>query len=924
MFTATPIGSRRARNSRRDQDQRTTEVSRVSSKDRPNIYITDEGARTNLGAKKEDDDARSTHADKDSDGESVVSRYSTRSTTRRARSVLQDKENIVSDRKRSLRGSSIASDLGTLTDVLDTPRARKQSKSRQTPSRRVKTEPKNTTADGNQEKPVNLIDLADSMKPAYPQDYSFSKEEAIYRMLNNENTLHSEISDLPDEKATQIIELDPNKDDNDNDNEHDDLEPNIPTSPYKWALFIPKLVNNLVDDLISMPAIRWFLLFLAGILLAIMIAKLFISSSNIGWSSTFEPPASLPASFEELGNRLFTVERNLEKMSATSQKLDREHIQYLDDRDSKFNSKYNQLAFELEKLILLHAQDFEKLQAISTNADTQSKQSLSEISQNLKNFEQRQDEIHFEINNLFSKFGTDHDRSLARIKEIDGKLMEMATSMLRMQDFLDRAQLSIDSHSKDISGQSKTISHLTSRIDNLDSRVDQALSKLLEQAKQTVVDAIDELLPEQVRVTYDENNFIAVPAKFWKVLESALNYTDEPEQTGISRLQNYFRPILGHQESRPVKYSWEDFISENQAQLDEYLDASINGWYDKLEDRTAFVSKAQFVELVGQEFEALKRDVVVTTHNSKEEIYQYVDTILEQRAGQPIAGSGVLNLTRSMVDSLVQEALEMIQESAEQKYDFADIKHGARVNVLVTSSTLDLYKERSLFDRAVDTIMTLPLGGRVVPVNAPRDALNSDLSTGNCWPFKGQEGTLGIKLAEWTYIDDIALNHVSKTIARDIRVAPKEFEFWVRIEKPSDRRDLQHAMNGVYPRKGFKSIDNSRSYKVADPEEMCDGTETLAPLTGQEYVMIGRFMYDINTRLSLQSFRFSRAVTRLLSRIPVLEVAFKFNQNWGSDVGTCVYKVLVHGRPVDQFNYETTDPDLYEDSDIGLGEDRPI
>jgi SUN domain-containing protein 1/2 len=58
----------------------------------------------------------------------------------------------------------------------------------------------------------------------------------------------------------------------------------------------------------------------------------------------------------------------------------------------------------------------------------------------------------------------------------------------------------------------------------------------------------------------------------------------------------------------------------------------------------------------------------------------------------------------------------------------------------------------------------------------PATALYPDSTVGNCWPFAGDKGTLGILLARRVQVTSVTVEHAAHEVTFDQRSAPKTIE----------------------------------------------------------------------------------------------------------------------------------------------------
>lgn len=196
-----------------------------------------------------------------------------------------------------------------------------------------------------------------------------------------------------------------------------------------------------------------------------------------------------------------------------------------------------------------------------------------------------------------------------------------------------------------------------------------------------------------------------------------------------------------------------------------------------------------------------------------------------------------------------------------------------------------LYHDVMLPDYALATTggrviasLTSPTFGGATPdqsrgklLRSPLAALTTDISPGNCWPMAGSLGQMGVQLSRTIHLTSFTVNHPPKSILPDPTSAPRRFSVWALFE------DLPPALL-------------SRPTLLQQPPP----NPTTSPFTS---IHVGTFTHSIHGRSPSQSFIVPKEITSL--QIPVSAVVFLFEDNWGSPDVTCIYRIQIHGVPVD-------------------------
>lgn len=127
---------------------------------------------------------------------------------------------------------------------------------------------------------------------------------------------------------------------------------------------------------------------------------------------------------------------------------------------------------------------------------------------------------------------------------------------------------------------------------------------------------------------------------------------------------------------------------------------------------------------------------------------------------------------------------------------------------------------------------------------SPRLAIQPQVHPGNCFAFSGSAGNLAVKLSRPITIQNVTIEHIPQSLAPtgDLKSAPKEIEIYSIRRDGSDRKLL-----------------DSISF-----EPKVDHIKT----------------FQLNNAASGEA------------------VLFKFLTNWGEEDYTCVYRVRVHGIPL--------------------------
>ena len=229
-----------------------------------------------------------------------------------------------------------------------------------------------------------------------------------------------------------------------------------------------------------------------------------------------------------------------------------------------------------------------------------------------------------------------------------------------------------------------------------------------------------------------------------------------------------------------------------------------------------------------------------------------------------------------VIKSLVEQALMNYTADGIARVDYALSSGGGSVVPSLTSPTLEI---RSSYFFGLVT-------GSSMYARSPLTALHHETALGYCWPFQGSKGHLGVKLATPVRITDFTIDHVARSVAHDMRTAPRHMEVWGLVEG-KDNLEKIHAYKA--------RLDAERQAAIEEGRPVPEEPERPRVLPKDvEYMRIGTFMYDINAPHSIQTFSIPDDVKELGIDFGI--VVLFINDNWGSDEFTCLYRFRVHGE----------------------------
>ncbi|CAG8455036.1 8034_t:CDS:2 [Paraglomus occultum] len=250
-----------------------------------------------------------------------------------------------------------------------------------------------------------------------------------------------------------------------------------------------------------------------------------------------------------------------------------------------------------------------------------------------------------------------------------------------------------------------------------------------------------------------------------------------------------------------------------------------------------------------------------------------------------IKDDNVIGMIRSETSDIMKKKLAAFEDDLVGKTDYALRPAGAKIIGPITSRTFVLYPE-STFQRLI--AQTVNFG--TVRGKPPVTAILPDTHVGQCWPFSGNQGQLGILLSRRIYPTAVTYDHISKHATTDASSAPKDFEVWGFIDDDGGniQRDDQPGPSELVTDADAATIEDLKDPSIASITG--GGKFELGSLPS--HVPLGQFRYDINGR-PVQTFELSESARRL--KKPIKGILLKINSNWDNPMYTCLYRFRVHG-----------------------------
>lgn len=195
----------------------------------------------------------------------------------------------------------------------------------------------------------------------------------------------------------------------------------------------------------------------------------------------------------------------------------------------------------------------------------------------------------------------------------------------------------------------------------------------------------------------------------------------------------------------------------------------------------------------------VNRNVVVDHGITRDEVRAIVKQIQEESA-QPVESridveevvrriledQPVKTTSTDTVQQLIDKSILRYSKDTLGLADYALFTAGGRVVPSITSDTLVL--------KPASAVAKWLGGARDVEGRSPATALHPDNSVGNCWPFRGSQGQLGVLLSRRAVVTSVTIEHAAQELALDVSTAPRF------IEVVSDMRWDESDGSGVWSR----------------------------------------------------------------------------------------------------------------------------
>ncbi|RPB19700.1 hypothetical protein L211DRAFT_852990 [Terfezia boudieri ATCC MYA-4762] len=377
-------------------------------------------------------------------------------------------------------------------------------------------------------------------------------------------------------------------------------------------------------------------------------------------------------------------------------------------------------------------------------------------------------------------------------------------------------------------------------------------------------------LPKKLPVRYDDKGKIQITPEFWQDLTRWLKEQRYSTAIGKGSEGGTETVII----EKPVK--WEDFLARNGKLLDAHIGNLQEKWHQRALREQTLIPKEHHLELVKDLRDEYLKGVEEQFKEVHHELGAQLSRITNLRSmiesGEFGTGMGTgvgagRPIGKFQADGLYSHHISKLA-------DYASLAGGGFIDPERTSETYVKHPPNAFSNWAhwmLGTPGRIPKPGIAISSNARKP--------GNCWPFAGKKGNLGIILREPVYVTGMTLEHMEwdRCFARD--ATPKSIIFWVRIMEAEKyyKKAVLEASKALGEKPGLvQAAKNSKNM--------------------YEYVKVGKFEYEFTeTSPPEQTFWIPMDMRRW--NISSDKVLIHFYDNYGNPNYTCIYRVKVHGEP---------------------------
>ena len=460
------------------------------------------------------------------------------------------------------------------------------------------------------------------------------------------------------------------------------------------------------------------------------------------------------------------------------------------------------------------------------------------------------------------------DRVLpATIKALEADVLELHTAMgegkrreehdrKRIEDVASR--VTVLERSKNTTPDTNSYVLLEERVKSTQRRVEELVSN-----SEIPLHSLKKHLPERMPVRFDQKtNMLHIDPAFWQELR---------------------RVFVAREDANVAAPNWSQFRDSNEASMDRILEGRIKDGailsrdaFLKLLDAEIARAKLELTSRFNENVHGLQNDILGKV-KKQHEMYE------ESGSWKPVNGHAEHDT--DLLQRLIDAALARFAADQIGRADYAQYSAGGRVVPGLTSATHEIVTGSSSIIGILASAIPLPQltalaeSARTVRGRVPVVALHQDTSPGMCWPFSGTHGELGIRLIRRIHVTAVTIDHVDRSLSLDGGAsAPRDIEAWGVLDSDADMHTLQRWRR-----------NRVRSQEESDP---------MPVPPSPRHVFLGAFSYDAGPGApAVQTFPVTGEAA--IAGIPLRTIQMSFLSNYGLREFTCIYRVRVHGDPVE-------------------------
>ncbi|KZP00522.1 hypothetical protein CALVIDRAFT_533524 [Calocera viscosa TUFC12733] len=239
--------------------------------------------------------------------------------------------------------------------------------------------------------------------------------------------------------------------------------------------------------------------------------------------------------------------------------------------------------------------------------------------------------------------------------------------------------------------------------------------------------------------------------------------------------------------------------------------------------------------------------------------------LAEAKRAEKAAKSATVNGSGGSVNSnLVDARLAQLGYNTILRTDHALFEYGSGIAPQFTSPQYDVFAPTTNKPRLSG------LFGKPAPLGPDASAVIMPfLDPGHCWAFKGDAGSIGIRLHRFIYVDEIVLEIPPQPMLDQPDTTPKQFDVWGYVEGGNSAKQQEY-------------LKTHPSANTPTP-----------PHNDPKFLHLGSFEYDDQGN-AIQSFILDASPSE--HNIDFGLLVFTFSSNYGGEY-TCLYRIRVHGEP---------------------------